>query len=108
METNCKVCGGNHKTGACVENKKRIEAIPPLVFPKFAERFLGKQVIADLTLIADELAPFELLVLQKEMSMQEIMEYLSLIGFWENTQRTCRQSGMGLAYRSKKTHFLGY
>ncbi|MDD9951836.1 MAG: hypothetical protein OXT67_09750, partial [Zetaproteobacteria bacterium] len=56
---------------------------PPLELPKYAERYLGKEIFESFHLMADELADYEQLVLDGELDIQELAEYLGVIDFFE-------------------------
>jgi len=58
-----------------------IRELPQLTFPNFAPKYMGREVLDMLKVVAEKLDEYELLILNGEMSVAEVAEYLTMTAF---------------------------
>lgn len=72
--------------GLIVERRKPADGrkdLPPVRFPDYAKKYLGQDVITDLTLLTGELDEYELLILREILNLDEVLDYLTATGLMD-------------------------
>ena len=77
-----------------------IRELPQLTFPNFAPKYMGREVLDMLKVVAEKLDEYELLILNGEMSVAEVAEYLTMTGLLSS----CSDMVKGIKTVFKQNH----